>query len=215
MILDFILPNRCLQCNLIIGGKDLLCQDCMLQISFTHQQFGRDNELFDRCSPLFPLENAFALMNFQQNGLSQKILHQLKYAEKEYYAHHIAEWTIEKLSFENPPDLMVTIPLHPKKENKRGYNQLHLFAKSISEHFNIPLDNNLLKRNFYNQAQAKKDKNHRENLYDIFSTTREITNQHVLLIDDVLTTGNTMASAVWEILKYQGNKVSIMTMAID
>jgi ComF family protein len=187
----------------------------MLQISFTHHQFGSENELFDRCSPLFPLEYAFALMNFEQNGLSQKILHQLKYAEKEYFAQHIADWTIEKLSFENPPDLMVTIPLHPKKEKKRGYNQLHLFAKNISEHFMIPLYNNLLKRNFYNQAQAKKDKNHRENLSDIFSATREITNQHVLLIDDVLTTGNTMASAAWEILKFQGNKVSILTMAID
>ena len=216
MILDFILPNRCLQCNLIIGGKDLLCQDCMLQISFTHQQFGRDNELFDRCSPLFPLENAFALMEFQEEGLSRKLVHQLKYRSQEKVGKILADWTAERLQFsEEKPDILVTVPLHPKKLKKRGYNQLHLYSNTLSKHWNIPHHQKFLKRNSYQKAQARKDKLHRlETKYD-FSVTENLHGKHILLIDDVFTTGNTINTIAWEILKNPSNKISILVMAID
>lgn len=215
MILDYILPHRCLHCNLIIDSKEILCEDCFFQIPFTHHQFGRNNLLFDRCISHFPVENSFALMTFGANNLGQIIVHQLKYSDKENFGKHIADWTIDKLHFEKKPDLLVTIPLHPKKEKKRGYNQLHLFANIISKHFAIPLDNQLLKRKFYNKAQAKKDKSHRAEILNLFEITKEIKNKHILLIDDVLTTGNTISSAAWELIKNGNNKVSVFVMALD
>ena len=129
MILDILFPNRCLQCNNIIEGDEIVCESCLDDISFTHFQTKRDHTLYQRCKSLFPLEEAYALMIFEEHGLSRKILHELKYRSREVIGKILADWTKERLSFENEkPDLITTIPLHPKKQKERGYNQLHLFA---------------------------------------------------------------------------------------
>ncbi|MGC4128614.1 MAG: double zinc ribbon domain-containing protein [Bergeyella sp.] len=216
MILDFLFPNRCLHCNRIIPGKEIVCEICMEQIHFTHLEFTSDSLLKERCLLLFPVENASALMLFEKESLSRKIIHQLKYGNREIIGKILAEWTFEKLDFGNSvPDLMVTIPLHKKKLRKRGYNQLHLFTETLSEKSGIAFDHDVLKRNFHSKAQAKKKKEDRQNTENLFSLQKPIENSHILLIDDVFTTGNTMASAVWEILKGKNNTVSILVMAMD
>ena len=188
----------------------------MDQILFTHHQFIESNLLKERCSLLFPVENAFALMQFEEESLSRKIVHQLKYGSREKTGKILAEWTGDRINFEaDKPDLMVSVPLHPKKLKKRGYNQLHLFTETLSKKLNIPFDNQLIKRNSYQKAQAKKDKLHRNETENLFSLTHHISDRHVLLIDDVFTTGNTMSSVAWEILKAGNNKVSVLVMAVD
>ena len=216
MILNLLFPNRCLECNQIISADELVCGICMDQILFTHHDFSESNLLKERCSLLFPLENAFALMQFEEESLSRKIVHQLKYGSREKTGKILAEWTGERMNFdENKPDLMVSVPLHPKKLKERGYNQLHLFTETLSKKLEIPFDHQLIRRNFYQKAQAQKDKSHRAETENLFSVTEEISDTHVLLIDDVFTTGNTMSSVAWEILKAGNNKVSVLVMAVD
>lgn len=216
MLLDFLFPNRCLNCNTIIDADDLVCEACMDQINFKHHVFGEENELKKKCNLLFPVENTFALMQFEEESLSRKIVHDLKYKSREKIGKILADWTTERLDFKDKkPDLLVAVPLHPKKLKKRGYNQLHLFTETLSKHFEIPYDHNLIKRNFYKKAQALKDKAHRSETENLFLISKPIQNQHVLLIDDVLTTGNTMSSVAWEILKEGNNKVSVLVMAVD
>ena len=216
MILNLLFPNRCLECSKIISADELVCGICMDQILFTHHDFSESNLLKERCSLLFPLENAFALMQFEEESLSRKIVHQLKYGSREKTGKILAEWTGERIHFDdNKPDLMVSVPLHPKKLKERGYNQLHLFTETLSKKLEIPFDHQLIRRNFYQKAQAQKDKSHRAETENLFSVTQEISDKHVLLIDDVFTTGNTMSSVAWEILKAGNNKVSVLVMAVD
>lgn len=216
MFLDFLFPNRCLNCNSIINAENLVCEACIDQIHFTHHIFGEENELKKRCRLLFPVENAYALMQFGEESLSRKIVHDLKYKSREKVGKILAKWTAKRLDFKNEnPDLLVSVPLHPKKLKERGYNQLHLFTETLSEHFEIPYDHTLIKRNFYKKAQALKDKAHRSATEKLFSISKPVQNQHVLLIDDVFTTGNTMSSVAWEILKEGNNKVSVLVMAVD
>ena len=216
MLLDLLFPNRCLHCNSIIPKEELVCEVCTPQIKFTHYNFYEENPLKNRCKLLFPVENAFALMQFEEEGLSRKIIHQLKYRSQEKVGRILADWTSEKVKLASEkPDVLLTVPLHPKKLKKRGYNQLHLFADTLSKHWGIPHYKNVLKRNTYQKAQAQKDKSHRaETKYD-FSLTEEVSGKHILLIDDVFTTGNTISAIVWEILKNPNNKVSILVMAYD
>lgn len=215
-LLDFLFPNRCLNCNRMIDAVNIICEPCLDQIHFTHYHFGQDNPLKQKCNLLFPTEHAFALMQFEEQSLSRKMLHQLKYRNREIAGKVLAEWTAERLHFvHNAPDLLVTVPLHPKKQRERGYNQLHLFADTLSKHYGIPVDHHLIKRNQYKKAQALKDKAHRSQTENLFSIAKPIQNQHILLIDDVFTTGNTMASVAWEILKPGNNKVSVLVMAVD
>lgn len=215
-LLDLLFPNRCVNCNRIIGGEELVCALCYDQIDFTHHEFGEENLLKERCKVLFPVENAFALMQFEEENVSRKIVHQLKYGNREKVGKILANWVSERLDFgKSTPDLLVTIPLHSKKLRERGYNQLHLFANTLSKKYNIPCDHELIKRNFYQSAQAKKNKKQRETSENKFSLTKNISAKHILVIDDVFTTGNTMNSAVWEILKNPDHRISILIIAVD
>lgn len=216
MLLDLLFPNRCLHCNTIIPKEELVCEVCIPQIKFYHYNNHEENPLKNRCKLLFPVENIFALMQFEKESLSRKIIHHLKYGSLEKVGKTLAEWTSEKLHFQDKkPDVMITVPLHKKKLKKRGYNQLHLFADTLSEKWAIPHHKNAIKRNTYQKAQAQKDKSHRaETKYD-FSLTEEISGKHILLIDDVFTTGNTLSAIAWEILKNPSNKISILVMAYD
>lgn len=215
-LLDLLFPNRCLECNRIIPAAELVCGNCFAQINFSHHYFTQSNILKEKCKLLFPVENAFALMVFEEESVSRKIIHQLKYGSREKVGGVMAKWVIENLDFHGDrPDLLVTVPLHPKKEKERGYNQLHLFGDTLSEEWEIPCDHSLIRRNFYKKAQAKKNKEERVEIENLFSLTNHISGKHILLIDDVFTTGNTMSSLAWEILKNPDNKVSVLVMALD
>lgn len=216
MILDLFFPDRCIHCNRIIDSGILVCILCFEQIHFTHYNYFDDNPIKEKCRLLFPVENTYALMQFEEKNLSRKIIHELKYRNRENIGKTLAHWITERLDFKNKkPDLLVPVPLHPKKLKERGYNQLHLFTKILSEHYNIPFDHELVKRNHYSKAQALKDKKRRLETENTFSVTKEISGKHILLIDDVFTTGNTLATIAWELLKAGNNKISILVMAVD
>jgi len=217
MLLDFLFPNRCLHCNKIIDNKNIICENCLGNVNFTHHQYGRTNSLKEQTALLFPVENVFALMFYEKESLAQKIIQQLKYNNREKTGKVLAEWINERLDFENQnPDLLVTVPIHPKKLKQRGYNQLHLFGNELSEHFKIPVNHNLLKRIKHSKAQAKKNQSERLKTKNAYQLTKSISNKHILLIDDVYTTGNTISNIAWEILSNSENvKISLLVMAMD
>ncbi|MBO9691952.1 ComF family protein [Chryseobacterium sp.] len=216
MILDILFPNRCIQCNRITDPEIPVCDLCFHQIHFTHYDYFGNNPVKEKCSLLFPIENSFALIQFEEESLSRKIIHHLKYQSREKIGKILAEWTAERLDFGNTkPDLLVSVPLHPKKLRARGYNQLHLFTETLSDLYNIPFDHELIRRNYYSKAQALKNKRHRLETANTFSATHPVSGKHILLIDDVFTTGNTISSVAWEILNAGDNKVSVLVMAMD
>lgn len=216
IFLDLLFPNRCLDCNKIIESNFIVCNICFGKIQFTHFDYFEENTLKEICKTLFPVENAYALIQFEKESLSRKIIHELKYKNREKTGKILADWITERVDFKNEkPDLIVSIPLHKKKLKERGYNQLHLFAETLSEFYNIPFDHEVILRSYYSKAQALKDKKHRLSTENLFSINKNISGKHVLLVDDVFTTGNTIATAAWEILKTGNNKVSVLVMAID
>jgi ComF family protein len=155
-------------------------------------------------------------MQFEKENLSRKIIHELKYKSREKAGKVLAQWTTERIDFKNQkPDLLVSVPLHPKKLKERGYNQLHVFTEELSEFYGIPFDHDLIVRNHHSKAQALKSRQHRLETKNVFSITKSITGKNVLLIDDVFTTGNTLASIAWEILKAGNNTVNVLVMAMD
>lgn len=217
MILDLFFPNRCLHCNRIIESDLMICDLCFNQIHFTHYNYFENNPVKEKCKLLFPVENTYALIQFEEESLSRKIIHELKYRSREITGKILANWTTERLDFKDQkPDLLISVPLHPKKLRERGYNQLHLFTETLSKYYEIPFDHQLIKRNYYSKAQALKDKQHRLETRNTFSVTRTITGKHILIIDDVFTTGTTVSSIAWEILNAgDHNKVSVLVMAMD
>ena len=217
MLFDFLFPNRCLDCNQLIDKKEIICELCKDNIHFSNHHFCETNALKEKISLLFPIENAFSLMLYEKESLSQKIIHQLKYNHREKIGKNLADWTIEKLNFaENKPHLILTVPLHPKKLKQRGYNQLHIFGNELAKHYQIPIDHNLLSRTKHSKAQAKKDQNERLKTKNTYQLKGKISDKHILLIDDVYTTGNTISNIAWEIISNSENvKISLLVMAMD
>ena len=217
MIFDFLFPNRCLDCNQLIDQSEVVCEICIDNIAFSHKNFEEKNLLKERASLLFPVENAFSLLNYEKESLAQKIVHQLKYNHREKIGKVLANWTTERMDFSNEkPDLFVTVPLHYKKLKQRGYNQLHLFGNELSKHYNIPVHHTLLKRTEHSRAQAKKNQSERLKTKNAYQLTENISDKHILLIDDVYTTGNTISNIAWEILNHSKNvTISILVMAMD
>ncbi|MDV2459311.1 phosphoribosyltransferase [Elizabethkingia anophelis] len=191
---DILFPNRCLQCNHIIDGKDIICEGCYDQVDFTHRESLPETLLQQKLSSLFPVENSYALMNFEKDGLSRKLIHNLKYANREIVGDTLARWTAEKINLESKPDILINIPLHAKKLKKRGYNQLHRFTETLSKEWDIPYNHHYLKRIAYSTSQARKKLKQRKENINIFIVPNPLENIHFLLIDDVCTTGSTLAS---------------------
>ena len=150
------------------------------------------------------------------SSLSREIVHQLKYKSREKVGKILAEWTEERLDLKViKPDLLISVPLHPRKLRERGYNQLHQFTETLSDIHRIPFDHDIVVRNIYKKSQTFKSRERRGEGINVFSLTKDIHNKHILLIDDVFTTGSTMSQLAWEILKNPTNKVSILVMAVD
>lgn len=215
MLVDLLFPNRCLHCSTVTTAEEPLCAACMRHIRFTNQEWEAGTALTERCRTLFPVRNAYALMYFEPRMPSRQIIHELKYRKREKIGGALAAWTTARLTFGNDaPQLFTTVPLHPRKEKERGYNQLHRYGDALAAHYQIPCDHGLLRRNYYRKPQALSSRRHRASTDKLFSVEKAMAPRHIALIDDVFTTGNTLAAAA-EPLMEAGHSVSILVMAVE
>ena len=217
MIFDFLFPNRCLICNQIIDKSDIVCEVCFSRINFSNHNYNDSNTLKDKLLVQFPISNAYSLLYYEKESLAQNIIQQLKYSNRENIGKNLAKWVMERVDFKNDkPDIITTVPLHYKKLKQRGYNQLHLFGNELSNFYNIPVNHTFLQRTTHSKAQAKKDQSERLKTKNAYQLTQRIDDKHILLIDDVYTTGNTISNIAWEILNNSTNvRISILVMAMD
>ena len=165
------------------------------------------------------LEQAVAWFYFQKGSKFQSAIHQLKYQSRpgiglclgEEFGYQLARCSNFKL-----PDLIIPVPLHPKKEKKRGYNQSYKISLGLSSALKIPVVNDVLIKSDNTSTQTNKSRFDRYlNVSNSFIIEREscIENKHIFLIDDVLTTGATLEACSSKLLEVTGVNVSIGTLA--
>ena len=166
------------------------------------------------------LENATALLQFQKKGMVQHLLHGLKYKGYEDIGVFLGKWLGEELKaievYSNI-DAVIPVPLHKKKLRKRGYNQVEKFGQEIAQALNVPYIDNVLVKTTSTKTQVFKERIARwNNNNEVFSITiiSTIANKHILLVDDIITTGATIEVCSNELLKADNVKISLATMAI-
>ena len=166
------------------------------------------------------IEYASALLYFNKKGIVQELIHNLKYKGHEEIGTVLGNWYIEdlkELKLENAFDIVIPVPLHPRKLKERGYNQVSTFGKTLANGLNLKYDDTILFRKKYSKTQSKKNLLGRseniENIFDIHSI-EENQNKHFLIVDDVLTTGATLEACSRALQKIPGAKISIVCMAI-
>lgn len=218
---ELFFPRICVVCHeRLMSQEQFVCLNCQLKIPRTNFHFRKDNTMEQLFYGRVQIERATAFLEFQKGSDYQKILHQLKYKGLSKLGEHMGVLFGEELKgseFIEPIDLICPVPLHPKKERKRGYNQSYHFALGLGYSLNIPISNTILKRVVHTKTQTQKSRFERwQNVEGIFDlqNPEPIEGKHILLVDDVVTTGSTFEACVSTIHKVSSTKVSLLTLAI-
>lgn len=219
--LSILFPRYCIVCSTILGkGEECLCISCNIGLPRTNYHLEKDNFMEKLLWGRVPLEHATSYLFYYRGSDYRKIIHRLKYNGQEEVGRLMgAQLTTEIIGsgFFDSIDIIIPVPLHRKRLHQRGYNQSEIIARGISEITGIAVDNSLVtrKRNTGTQTQQTVF-NRSENMEDafIFSGKEEIINKHILLVDDVLTTGATIAACSKALEKAGCKRISVITLAI-
>ncbi|MBS1626501.1 MAG: ComF family protein [Bacteroidetes bacterium] len=215
-----IFPHHCEGCGTdVLNNDDLLCAKCLHELPATNYFFSSNNPVektfYGRCN----ITSAASAFYFTKNSLLQHLLIQLKYKgnkEVGYFLGKLMGLQIQQSGRFNCIDALIPLPLNPKKESKRGYNQAALLCEGIAEVLKISVVYNAVERVVFTETQTKQNRIHRwqnmENVFAIKDIT-SIQNKHILLVDDVITTGATLEACANSILQKSNAKVSIATAA--
>ncbi len=219
-LLHLFFPHICAGCGTdVLDQQQMLCLHCLNNLPSTKFFDQPNNPVEQVFYGRIPVENAAAGYFFTKESLLQNLVIQLKYrGNKEigfYLGRLIGNFLINSSRFSNV-DVLVPLPLNPRREKKRGYNQATALCNGISAAWNKPvIDNNVI-RKVYTETQTHKSRISRwENMDGIFAVNNaaELENKHILLVDDVVTTGSTLEACGSEILKINGTNLSIATLA--
>ncbi len=219
--LDLVYPNLCLACwRHLSSRRDVLCLHCAYQLPQTRYHLEPDNPFTERFWGRLRLEQGAALFHYVKGGRVQKLVHQLKYGGRRDVGRRLGERYGRQLA-ETPHfreiDLIVPVPLHPRKKHRRGYNQSDLFAAGLAESLSAPWRPDVLRRTTFTDTQTSKSRLERlENVLQAFELADEpaVAGKHVLLVDDVMTTGATLEACGLRLLAAPGLRLSMVTIAI-
>lgn len=220
---DFInlfYPNTCFACATpLLNGETMICLPCLAHLPYTDYHVFLDNKVSRTFMGRVPFKMAASLLHFHKKGKTQALLHQLKYKNQPnlgVYLGNLAANYYDKVGFFNSIDAILPIPLHPKKLAKRGYNQAAVIAQGISEVIEKPVLENTLLRTINTSTQTKKSRFERwQNVETVFEVSQPnlLINKHLLLVDDVLTTGATIEACAVKLLAIKGVTLSMFTLA--
>nr|WP_294875205.1 ComF family protein [uncultured Pedobacter sp.] len=219
-LIGLLFPNLCGGCGVsIYHGESFLCSKCLYTIPYTDYHLYPDNKVAKQFWGRVPLNAAMALMYFTKGGKVQNIIHNLKYKNQTGLGIKLGKLIGDRLN--SAPDymdidLIIPVPLHKKRERSRGYNQSELIAQGISSALNVSVDSTLLIRTITTDTQTKKGRYMRfENMRTVFSVKNSeiLVGKHILLVDDVITTGATIEACALELHKCGIKKLSIAAAA--
>lgn len=218
--LSLFLPRPCLSCGAnLVRGEEVLCTGCMLDMARTDFHLRRGNMLeqafWGRCT----VEKAAAFSVYNRGSRIRKLIHLLKYAGRRdvgimlggFYGSVLAE-----SGFTDGIDMLIPVPLDPARERRRGYNQSRCIAEGIASHCNLPVRSDILFRTGKSGSQTSRGRYERwENVEGLFAVSKpeELAGRHVMLVDDVITTGSTVEACVAALQSAGMVRVSVAALA--
>lgn len=218
--LNLFFPPMCIVCRKnLVEGENHICLECFFDLPKTNFLYEPDNPVEQLFAGRIPFERVASNYHFVKGGSLQKIIHELKYCNNPkigIWLGNICGNDLKDSEFVKDIDYIVPVPLHPKRKRKRGYNQCSKIAEGLSQILNIPSNDDVLFRTINNQSQTTKTKSERlENVSGIF-TLKDLSvfeDKHVLLVDDLVTTGATLEECAKTILQSDNVRISIFTVA--
>ncbi|WP_430814250.1 ComF family protein [Carboxylicivirga sp. RSCT41] len=217
---DLFFPPVCACCGThLFKGEVEICKMCLRLLPRTHfEKKPHDNQIsimmWGRCK----IELAYALYYYKKGERVQQLLYEIKYRGNRRLGEVLGQelGKIITQSENNGFDCIIPIPLHPRKKAMRGYNQAELIANGIATFMGMQVEVSSVIRNIHTLSQTRKGRFERwQNVENIFRVTDpdQLRNRHILLVDDVITTGSTMEACVNQLSTVPGTKISVASIA--
>ena len=223
-LLHLLYPATCTACRKPLAEDEhFICAQCRNEAPRTYLWLSDDNPMLHRFWGRLPIEHASAFLWFVDQSYWREIIHRFKYDGEWRVALEFGRWygsELQQSGALDDIDLIVSIPLHWRKRLKRGYNQAEQLCKGLSDASGKPYDFRAVRRIRNNKSQVRSETRNRwGNVSDIFKVTHaeRLRNRHILLVDDVFTTGATISSCARSIIDAcEGEvKISVTTIAIS
>jgi ComF family protein len=220
-IINLFFPKVCYAChNLLNDNEDTICMDCRHDLPITNFHFDNNDSVAKVLYGRAKIENGTALFRFEKKGNVQRLIHNLKYKDHEHIGFVLGNWLGGELktleSYKNI-DVVIPVPLHKNKLKKRGYNQVALFGQQVAEALNADYLDDVLVKVTNTKSQVNKKRLARWTNSDELFTLKNIEaidNKHILVVDDIITTGATLEACISVLNQAKNIKISIATMAI-
>lgn len=219
-LLHLFFPHCCAGCGTdVLSNQQLLCLPCISQLPLTNFHLYADNPVHRKFRGRLPLITATSYAYFTKDSLLQKLMHQLKYNNRKNIGSWFGRRMGEALQMAprfTMPDALVPVPLFAARERKRGYNQSELLCAGMAEVLQLPVWKKVVIRSTLTASQTRKSRIQRwQNMEGKFAVLQPsvIRGRHLLLVDDVVTTGSTLEACGRALLTAGEVKLSIATMA--
>jgi ComF family protein len=217
---NLLFPRLCQACRInLLSNETLICTHCIYNLPYTNFATQPDNIVAQQFWGKVSLQGAYALLYFEKGGHVQHLMHQFKYKNMPGIGNQLGLIAGEQLmqgSSIQFVDLIIPVPLHKSRLRERGYNQSTRFAQGLAQKLRVPVSEHNLVRKKKTATQTHKNRIDRfENMQQVFTlqSPDELQGKHVLLVDDIVTTGSTLEACALELLKVPGLRLSIVTIA--
>jgi ComF family protein len=205
----------------LLDEEEILCLTCnVYNIPRTAYHHIAENETAMRFVGRVPVQKGTSFAYFTNEGLLQHLLHELKYNEREDIGVYLGKqlgYDLKQTGWASSIDAIVPVPLHPEKQKLRGYNQSRNIAEGISEVLGLPVLAGAVERVRNTESQTQKSREERiENMKEAFAVKApgQIAGKHLLVTDDVLTTGATIEACALALLTVPGVTISVATIGV-
>lgn len=201
-------------------NEKVLCTSCLHALPVTNYHQEKGNAVEAIFYGRIPVENATSLLLFEKKEMVQKLIHNLKYKGHEEIGAYLGTWLgneLKQLENYREVSVIIPVPLHKTKLKKRGYNQVEAFGREIAKALEVPYKDHILLKVSASQTQTLKKRFARWGSIGetfVLQHKEEIENEHVLLVDDLVTTGATLEACAEKLLQAKNVKISIATMAV-
>ncbi len=218
-LLDWIYPRQCLMCGRLLTVEERhICLPCLMDLPRTTFHLHPENLMEERFRGIFPLERTAALFLYEKGAAVCNIIYSLKYHDQPdigVFFGRLLAWDILDSGFFEGIDCIIPVPLAPGRLRERGYNQAAMIARGVSSKTGIPVLETRLVRTRENPTQTRQSVRGRfENAERLFEVRHpeELAGKHVLLVDDVVTTGATIRACADALMVCPGIRFSVLSL---